>query len=215
MRKERVIRFLCVGDGDRDRVAVPPLVEGILGCGVEADFEPWARLHQGGKGLVRRLGFAVRQARSRRHDALVAVVDADRSPPRKKLKELRERRDEERQNHPPFPTALGEAVPHLEAWLLDDPVAVREALALPATAQIPTVRQTQSPKQALDGLISTSLPFADRRMDGLRAIAELIEPDRCQHKDETGFDSFRRDVTDELAGLLIRPDDSTERSGHG
>ena len=56
--------------------------------------------------------------------------------------ELREARERDRMERPPFPTAFGEADPHGEAWLLDDPTAIRDALELDPEVEIPTLSKT-------------------------------------------------------------------------
>jgi len=97
-----------------------------------------------------------------------------------------------------LPTALGCANPHAEAWLLDDPVAVRDALELDADTIVPSFRKTKSPKGALAGLISQSrkADVSIRRI--LAEIAQRLDPVRCAHKDEAGFAAFAADVREEI-----------------
>jgi hypothetical protein len=116
------------------------------------------------------------------------------------LRELREARDEDRVTSAPLPTALGEAIPHLEAWLLDDPVAVREGLGLDASADILTARKTKHPKTEINSLVKKS--SHDRSLlDHLSEIARRCNPDRCRHASETGFKSSVDDVKTELGPL--------------
>jgi hypothetical protein len=175
-----MIDVLFIGDGPRDRATAPVLVEQILNVDVNVEFSDWKRLHS--KGYGRKLRYAICQARDREVAGLVATLDADRAPQRQRLGELRKARDEDRENSPPLPTALGEAVPHSEAWLLDDPVAVRNALGLSAETPVPTVRQTDSPKESLNDLINQSKSVEELTvLDVLQQIASELLPARCRH----------------------------------
>ncbi len=198
-----MMHLLIVGDGDRDSASVPPLVEKMLNVAVRSVFRPWARLHsaKGGKGYARRLLFAVKQAHDLKVDGLVATVDTDRSPNRKKLRELQDARADQRQSAPPFPTALGEANPHGEAWLLDDPVAVAKVLKL-AADRIPNIRNVQYPKDTLNDLWQTSERADVLILTILTEIAQQLDIQRCQHKKETGLHHFLEDVRQELASLV-------------
>ena len=70
-----MIKLLVVGDGERDGASIPSLVQTILERPVQSEFERWPRLQK--KGLGAKLRFATIQARNRKNDGLVAVVDAD------------------------------------------------------------------------------------------------------------------------------------------
>ena len=121
--------ILFVGDGVRNAATVPPIVKRILNTEFSSLTRNWAHLHGAGKGYQKKVRFAVLQALDAGAKGLIAVVDRDRAQ-RDRLKRLREARDDDRMQKPPFPTAFGEANPHGEAWLLDDPQAIREALRL-------------------------------------------------------------------------------------
>ncbi len=197
------MHLLFVADGPRDEVTIPRLVERILNTSIESSFQPWkgVRLNQG-SGYRRKLRFALAQARDQELDGVVATVDSDRVTPKKRLKELCLGRDEDRKNPSasPMPTAVGEAVPHLEAWLLDDPVSVRNALGLPRDGDIPDVAQGD-PKTALNCLIDES-ESSDRPTQLLSAIACELDSERCNHSSDTGFKDFVHDVRAELEPLL-------------
>jgi hypothetical protein len=197
-----MIRLLFVGDGERDAATNPHLVTLITGAQVDPTTKPWARLHDAGRGYDRKLLFAIAQARQGGLDGVVATVDRDTSPPKDRLRDLQAGRTRDREKHPSLPTALGVADPHAEAWLLDDPVAVRTALRLPADVLIPTVRQVQSPKSEIARLHRAS----PRRDEPTRAlsieIAQALSPDRCQHDRETGFGDFVTDVRHEIGPLV-------------
>jgi hypothetical protein len=196
-----MIRLLFVGDGERDAATNPHLVTLITGAQVDPTTKPWARLHDAGRGYDRKLLFAIAQARQGGLDGVVATVDRDTSPPKDRLRDLQAGRTRDREKHPSLPTALGVADPHAEAWLLDDPVAVRTALRLPADVLIPTVRQVQSPKSEIGRLHRTS-PRSDESIRAmLIEIAQTFSIDRCQHGHDTGFSHFVKDVRDEIGPL--------------
>lgn len=198
------IRLLFVGDGPRDEAAVPELVRTLLGTQISAEFEPWARLNVRGKGYERRLRYATRQARDRRVSGLVATVDRDLASRRQRLKELVDGRDAERQTPTPLvPTALGEANPHLEAWLLDDQVAVRRTLRLDGDHPLPNVRSVSSPKAELDDLHSRCSRCDEERLAILAEMAASVDHARCAHSGETGFKSFVEEVRTELGPLAV------------
>jgi hypothetical protein len=114
-----MIRIHFVADGPRDGVTVPHLVENILGVQIEPKTHNWRDIRlQSGKGYQRRLRFSILRAIDDDASGLVAVVDRDKSAPRVKLRELQAERESYRIERATFPTALGEAAPHGEAWLL-------------------------------------------------------------------------------------------------
>lgn len=209
-----MIRLHFVVDGPRDYRVIPKLVEHLLDAAVAPTCAAWARLHAPRaagrrriRGLHQKLLYAIRQARDQGATGLVATVDRDKTP-KPRLKTLKAARDHERAHHPTFPAALGEANPHAEAWLLDDPVAVREALNLARDTEIPPVTRTKSPKNALDDLIANSPPSPGDHLDVLADIAEQLDATRCAHTRKTGFHAFAEEVRTEL-GPLARHDKST------
>src|ERR1044071_1532259 len=122
---------LFVGEGASDEAVVPVLVDGILpGFRFGPDQERWARLHVGRGGMAGKVKYAVRQAMARGACALVATVDSDNERGKQRLKEMRHGRTQDRNQGIHFPTALGCAIPEIEAWLLDDSVATRRGLRL-------------------------------------------------------------------------------------
>ena len=196
-----MIRLLFVGDGERDAAMNPHLVAKITSADIDSTAVPWARLHGGGRGYERKLLFAILDAAQRGLDGVVATVDRDKSHGRDRLRELEAGRDRHREKAPPLPTALGVADPHAEAWLLDDPVAVRTTLRLAPDTDMPNVRRIDSPKDELTRLHQSS-PRADEPIRALLAeIAEAVEPTRCQHPRETGFGHFAEDVRHEIGPL--------------
>ena len=193
--------LLFVGDGPRDEAAVPRLVEGILEIEVRETFRPWARLHGGGSGYGRKLAFALGQARDLNAQGLVATIDRDHDHSGGRLGAVRKRRDDVRTVSPPFPTALGEASPHLEAWLLDDEVAVRTALRLDPDRVVPNVRNEKHPKSALEALHAASRRAGDRPLEVWADLARAVRPERCAHAQSTGFEEFVAEISLELGPL--------------
>jgi hypothetical protein len=197
-----MIRLLFVGDGERDAATNPHLVTTIIGAPVDPTAIRWPRLNQAGSGYSRKLLFAIRIARQERLMGVVATVDQDRSPDRDRLRELEAARTRDRESHPPLPTAVGAANPHAEAWLLDDPVAVRTVLGLAPDVGILTVREVASPKDEIHRLYRDS-PRAEEPIRAILVeIAESLVPDRCQHGRETGFRHFVDDVHHEIGPLV-------------
>jgi hypothetical protein len=196
-----VIHLLFVGDGLLDAAVVPNIVATVTGSEVRADARHWARLHGSGKGYRKKLRFAVRQAQANKWQGLVATIDADRDG-LNRLRQLRDERVVLREAEQPYPVAIGCADPHLEAWLIDDPVAVRIGLALERDAPVPNVRDCASPKGALEQLHRNSPRNGDSRQDVWGEIAIELERNRCPHATETGFSAFAQDLTDELGPLL-------------
>jgi hypothetical protein len=128
-------------------------------------------------------------------------VDQDRDHKRERLRQLTGAREEERQRKPPFPTALGEANPHAEAWLLDDPAGVRAILQIAASTSVPTVRKAKNPKEALETHWKQSSRAQDRAVEVWEAIARAVDPSRYLHADKTGFRQFADDVKRELGPI--------------
>lgn len=192
-----MMKLHFVGDGPRDEATIPHIVERVLQVPIHTEAIPWARLTAiRGSGYARRLRFAIRQAVDAAADGLVAVLDADKDP--KRIQELRKGRDEDRQTSAPFPTAVGQAEPHGDAWLLDDPAAVRTILNLAADVEVISVRKSKNPKGDLNQLVRASSRGEDDILVVLTDIARVLEVFRCNHGKETGFSDFVEDVEREL-----------------
>lgn len=189
-----------VGDGDRDESILPHIVRGILNRPVESQFQVWPRLHRG--SYERKLRFAVLEAKEDRAEGLVAVVDADRDG-KTRLASLRTSRTHQRHAAESLPIAVGMADPHLEVWLLDDSLAVRDGLTLPATQRIPNVRDVEVPKDVLTSMIHASPMSARGDRECLGSIASRVLISRCAHAGETGLGSFEKDVKSEFR--VVKP----------
>ena len=186
------MKLLLVGDGERDGATVPPLIEKVLGQEPEVELKPWSRLH-GAKGYAKKVLFAALQARDENADGLVAVVDRDREPKRKRLQQMVEGRDKANAKLA-MPIALGEADPHGEAWLVDDAQAVREALDLPSDTQIPPVTKIPDPKGFLQEFINEGAHSEAPILEVLEAVARKVDLERCRHTKETGFQQLADDL---------------------
>jgi hypothetical protein len=196
------MKLLFIADGQRDNVTVPKLVQHILGVTFEIAFQEWKRIRLArGSGYKRKLLFALFQARDAAYDGVVATIDSDNSAPGDRLRTLQSAREADRGNAElePLPAAIGEAVPHLEAWLLDDQKAVRNVLKYSGDASIPNVRNC-NPKSTLHELMLNSDRVEDA-MTLLLEIAEVVEIERCLHSADTGFCDFVADVRAELGPL--------------
>jgi hypothetical protein len=187
-----MITMHIVGDGPRDGVTVPPLIETVLGIRVQALFRAWSDIRTG--GYERKLKFAVRTAIDAGVSALVATVDTDKDRQRDKLHRLRNARTADPHCGSLVEVALGEATPHAEAWLLDDEVAVRAGLNLPSRIKIPTPRQVESPKEALEDLRRDSDRSHDPILEVLIDIARQVQPSRCMRAKETGFHALQEEL---------------------
>jgi hypothetical protein len=200
-----MIRLLFVGDGERDVETNPPLVKTIVATDIQASHSAWKELRLAGGGHGRKLKFAVRQARDKGLHGVVATVDEDKSPSRERLKPLIAARKEDREKAPPVPTALGCAAPHAEAWLLDDPMAVRDVLHLDNETVIANVRKTKSPKDEIGKLHAQSPRSNESIKTILGEIAASLVHDRCAHAKETGFAAFVAEIKDEIKPLAEAP----------
>ncbi|MGL4554655.1 MAG: hypothetical protein ACRC33_26110 [Gemmataceae bacterium] len=197
-----------VGEGERDAVVLPALLERLLGVKVAARFTAWAEIEIQGKGFEKKLLYAVRRAISAKVRLLVATVDTDKDARNDKLGRLRAAAEKDGQCGSLVHVAFGEATPHSEAWLLDDAVAVRTGLGLAGDHPVPVVTKTKYPKDAIEELRDAS-PHAEAPiLDVLSRIAQLVEHGRCVHSRDTGFDQFTRELAHahKLSGVGCPPD---------
>jgi hypothetical protein len=101
-----------------------------------------------------------------------------------------------------MPAALGEAVPHLEAWLLDDDVAVRSAFDFAPDTQIEAPTKVKSPKETLDKY-HTASKTTKAVVETLAEIAANLAVTHCARSGHTGFHAFCEEVNRELAPLCV------------
>jgi len=193
------MHLLFVADGERDHQTVPKIVEGILSAEIRSSFRAWKQIRLNrGRGYQKKLAFAFLVARDQNLDGVVATLDSDHATPGERLGILRSARQKDRQDPTknPLPAALGEAVPHLEAWLLDDPTAVKEVLRFQPDRAIPHVSQGD-PKEVLNHLIQES-ERSETLLQILSEIAASLELNRCNRASVTGLQSFVEDVRREI-----------------
>ena len=198
--------ILVVGDGPRDAVALPNVVLNLLGLEVPTEYSNWHNVsYLKGKGSAykRKVKYLTRRALGRGCAALAIVVDADNAPRREKLRELYRGRDEDRSSNPAFPTALGEAIPHFDTWLLDDSVAVRKGLNLGGDVEVPNAVKVGSPKEVLSRLI-VGCPLDNAEVSEiLGEIARCLCVKRCGHAKEIGLEGFSKEVDVEIRPAFI------------
>jgi hypothetical protein len=185
-----------LGDGARDNAVLPHLVRSLLGADFPSTFQRWAHLRVG--GFARKLKFAAIAAIEDKELAIVAVVDRDKAEKHERLLQLKSARDQVHAKDPDFPIAIGEANPHGEAWLLDDPIALRQVLRLKDDITIPSVITTCNPKSELQNLIDQSPENWSSTLEAMTAIAEEFQHYRCDCRGETGLAEFVEDVLAEL-----------------
>lgn len=193
------MKLLFIGDGERDSVTIPHLVESLLSIKLDNPVtQTWrdARLHA--KGFQSKLRFAVRQAIDARMDGVVATVDRDKAGNRERLKELRAGRQDDRNAAVHLPTAIGEADPHGEAWLLDDDFAVRKAFGLEKEVIVPAASSVPNPKRALEDLYERCPLSAEQFLGVISEIAQTISLKRCRNAKATGFAAFVEEVESEF-----------------
>ena len=131
---------------------------------------------------------------------MVATVDRDASSG-DRLQRLQSVREKEKIEDPSLVIALGEAVPHGEAWLLSDPVAVKKALLLDTGASIPAPGKVRNPKKTLTRLLSESPRAGERPVEIFPDIASRMSMDRCRDTKRIGLQAFIREVETELSSL--------------
>lgn len=207
-----MIHLVYLGEGPRDKAVIPAIVKTLLnvpeGIPVKHEFAIWkdVRLNKPGlgSGFGRKLLFKIIEAYNSGADGIIAVVDVDNSPKREKLGALKTGRDKHREKNPPFPTALAEANPHVEAWLLDDKTAVLKTLGLADTNQIPMVGKIDHPKNFLHDLVGKSDRRDDKEIDIIQEIAVAIDLRRCHHTSDTGLRSLVDDMDAEIRPLIAK-----------
>ena len=185
-------KVILIVDGGRDVWMLPAIVANHLKVLVDYNTLTWrsSRLRTNKKGFGRKLKLAVRIAEDEEKDGLIAFVDHDRSPTPRRV-ELDSARQEERDSgHGQWPIALGEAIPHGEAWLLDAHDAVQTVLSLGADAKIPNAKKDA--KQRLDSLIDAH--WGGKRQEAFEQMAQLVNVATTRNARATGLKSFIDDL---------------------
>ncbi len=103
-----------------------------------------------------------------------------------------------------MPTALGQAIPHGEAWLLDDAEAVKKVLGLAAMEKVPGVKNKRGAKALLEEMLARSPRKGERPTEVWRELAGTIREKRCRAPRATGFAAFAADLRREFSSLAAR-----------
>jgi hypothetical protein len=191
-----------LADGPREESTVPAIVGHVCPDAITSLFTSWSDITLAkSSGYQRKLDFAIRTVLTEGWDGVVATVDCDKDKRGKKLAVLNSARSAHRDDTavPQIRIALGEAVPHFEAWLIDDPKAVRAGLGLDPSTEVPNVRDCAYPKTTIDELVRMS-PHQHERSDSelRKEIAAAIDEERCNHRGETGFEAFMDELRENL-----------------
>ena len=190
------MNLLVVGDGELDARTLPSLIRMILGRELRATTRNWRELHLlGGNGYAKKLQYLAKECNHAGLDGVVAVVDRDKDAKSRRIQDLRRGR-EESLSRPPI--AIGQADPHGEAWLLDDPVAVARTLRLDSSTPVPSVSKSKSPKDELNALHAISPRATERRGEVLGEIAAAVQLKRCTHAKSSGLAAFADDLRAEF-----------------
>ena len=183
-----------------DQGVVPILVHRL--CGKPAAMRVKAKRYAflQGKGLWQKVRFAKRQARYNRGTRGAAFV-LDTEGDDKVISQLAKGRDEEL---PDFPMAVGAPRPCVEAWLLVDSSALRQALGLsrspnlpedPESLPAPRVNRRRNPKTVL------AEHGADSRVQK-DSIAQKVDLNSARERCLLSFEPFAAEVETHLRPLF-------------
>ncbi|MBI3819173.1 MAG: hypothetical protein HY286_10815 [Planctomycetes bacterium] len=198
-------------DGERDAKALPHIIHNILEskpeCRSITSFSPrhWKdlRFHNRDKkarlqGYAKKLQYIIDENHNGIGRAIVAVVDRDRDADGARVRELRSTRTDARLQAIRVPLAIGEAIPHGEAWLLPDRHVVAGVFEVdPAEVNI----KAKSPKDELQRLGEkkiTKEKFSDR----LETLAKKVRVHVIADRSDNGFAEFAEDIKKELGSLF-------------
>ena len=187
------MRILGVGDGDRDRAMMGPILRTLHGAPLSVTFKARKEYRVGGYGNVMKMALLEAFDASLQGVVFWADEDAGREP---RLKELRDARNQSKVIGE-TKAAIGVATPHAEAWILDDAHAVRAVLGLPSDHAIPRVSESNYPKTTLDDLCHQHRP-QDPVMNLLPEFGAQLAPGRMREPHKTGFSAFEKDFKDQF-----------------
>ena len=179
---------------------MPIVVHRLCGKPFEMQVKTKRYAHLQGKGLWQKVAFAKRQARYNR-GTRGAVFVLDKEGYDKVIAELTRGRDHELPN---FPLAIGAAMPCIEAWLLVDSSALRQALELahspelpanPESLPAPIENRKHNPKMVLAGLGAASQARKD-------AIAHKLDLTKARAGCSVSFEPFAAEVETHLRPLF-------------
>jgi hypothetical protein len=146
-------------------------------------------------------------------EAVVIVIDRDRTPPRKRWRELSEQRDvlrTDRARPLAIPVAIGVAVETIEAWLLADEVGLCDVLDIPRPKEPMgspekldgAPGEPTHPKYVLNQYLRRDTKQGRGFLGQVAAIARRMDLDVVARQCPEGFGRFRDDVTREFSGFL-------------
>lgn len=200
-----MLSIFILGDGPLDNAMLPPIIKRVLDVETNPEFKAWKDIRLNRKsskgGYAAKLKYAIRRVKARDSlQAVIAVVDQDKDNKGTRIVNLKEARDADR--HHNIPTSVGRAIPHGEAWLIDDHEAVKQGLGLPADAKIPSVNKTNNPKNALNEILQDLNDNMKSRKYAYESIAMNVQLPRCRFPEKTGFSGFVEDLETEFACLI-------------
>ncbi len=183
-----------------DQGVVPIVVHRLCGKPAVMRVKTKRYAHLQGKGLWQKVRFAKRQARYNK-DTRGAVFILDTEGNDNVFTELAKGRDHEL---PDFPLAIGAARPCIEAWLLVDAPAIRQALGLsdspllpndPESLSAPSHNRENNPKTMLAELGAGSQVQKD-------AIARKLDLNAARERCLISFEPFAAEVETHLRPLF-------------
>ena len=127
----------------------------------------------------------------------IAVIDKDKDSKGIRFKDLEEGKKKVLAEVM-LPISIGEAIPHGEAWLLDEEKAVREALYLDGNTEVPGTKVSKNPKETLTELYQESRRASEDRTVVWEDIAKGVDLTKYSRPRETGFARFEKEVKDEI-----------------
>ena len=191
-----MISIRLVAEGFRDEAIMRALIPQIIGHKVFILFKSLKEYHLDGMSLKKKYRFIATSMKVNREFFGIGLFDRDKNKRREGIREVKEALENVEGFNSLFHFAFGEADPHLEAWLLDDPVAIREALGLPPAVQIPSVDSVNDPKEEIEKLRKQGPEdvLEAEICKILEAIAGKLTPKRCTRAKQTGFAQFQKEV---------------------
>ncbi len=169
-----------------------------------------------GKKLSEKADFVKTQAFYNGAAAVAYVIDSEGGDNERTKKQaaLAEGRNKQ---FPDFPMAVGVAQPCIEAWLLSDAAAIRRALQLPWSPEIPSkpeelqapqVDRNNNPKTALlEAVGSTDKDLSVKQKESI--AQEINDLPLLRQKCPAGFGPFADEVEDRIKPLFHGTSDCT------
>jgi len=214
-----VTRIQFVGEGvtdiggERHTGVVPRLTEKVLTqrlerpVAFEAERVPLPRFHRS-RGYETKVACAIREANRQGFDGIAIVVDRDGDTER--IKRLK-KGVEDASSEVPLPAVVGVAVETIEAWLLADEQAIREALDCDVAAGIDPEKLTgrpgtmDHPKDRLAELLARDTDEGRTNSERFDTIADRANVAVVERRCKQGFAPYAKDVR-HIFGPLFEAD---------